>query len=102
MTNNSNNKYIAAMLHCNPATIPSEYEKPAKSFATRYTSIYSLSGFYKMDYDIVYNRTCNIILHHIKNTPEFSLDSFLDIMSFKTLFYSRTDIQTLIKEYKKK
>ena len=50
---------IAIALSCGSAAIPPEYEKAACSLAARYVTSFSLSGLYRMDYEIVYNRTCN-------------------------------------------
>lgn len=49
------NNTIATTLLCGPAAIPPEYEKPVCSLAARYVTGFSLSGLYKMDFNI----TCN-------------------------------------------
>ena len=95
------NNTIATTLLCGPAAIPPEYEKPVCSLAARYVTGFSLSGLYKMDFDITYNRACNLVLNHLANNPAFSLDTFEDFINTRTLFYGVNDIQKVIAEYKR-
>lgn len=73
---------ISTTLLCGPAAIPPEYEKAACNLAARYVTNYSLSGLYKMDYDIVYNRVCNLVHNHLANNPAFSSATSMSIRSF--------------------
>ena len=90
---------LAEMLRCNPVTIPVEFQKVAKGLAAKYVHLYSLSGLLRMEYPIVYNRVCNLIQHHQRNTPGFSPYCFKDFVNTETLFYSAADIETLIAAY---
>lgn len=95
------NNTIATTLLCDPAAILPEYEKPVCSLAARYVTGFSLSGLYKMDFDITYNRACNLVKNHLANNPAFSLDTFEDFINTRTLFYGVNDIQKVIAEYKR-
>ena len=92
---------ISTTLLCGPAAIPPEYEKAACNLAARYVTNYSLSGLYKMDYDIVYNRVCNLVHNHLANNPAFSSATFGDYLNVNTLFYGVNGIQAVIAEYKR-
>ena len=92
---------ISDALLCNPTTIPAEYEKAAYSLAARYVTDNSLSGLYKVDFDIVYNHVCNLIRNHLENNPEFTPDTFSQFIKADSLFYGMAGIQTVIAEYKK-
>lgn len=92
---------ISQALLCNPAVIPAEYEKAAYSLAARYVTDNSLSGLYKIDFDIVYNHICNLVRNNLENNPEFSSDTFSRFIKSDNLFYGMTGIQTVIAEYKK-
>lgn len=92
---------ISTALLCNPAAIPAEYEKAAYSLAARYVTDNSLSGLYKIDFDIVYNHVCNLVLKNLENNPEFSADNFSQFIKSENLFYGMAGIQAVIAEYKK-
>lgn len=92
---------ISQTLLCNPAAIPAEYEKAAYSLAARYVTDNSLSGLYKIDFDIVYNHICNLVRNNLKNNPEFNTDTFSQFIRSDNLFYGMEGIQTVIAEYKK-
>lgn len=91
---------IATRLHCSPMPIPVEFEDKTKHLAGKYVRDFSLSGLYAMDYNIVYNRVCNLIHSLLAENPEFTLDTFSHFLNVDTLFYSVTDIQTLVLSYK--
>lgn len=92
---------ISNTLLCNPTAIPAEYEKAASSLAARYVTDNSLSGLYRLDYDIVYNHICNLVRNNLENNPEFTTDTFPQFIRSDQLFYGMNGIQTVIAEYKK-
>lgn len=96
---NTNNS-IATRLHCSAMPIPVEFKDRAMAFASKYVNSFSLSGLYRMDYNIVYNRICNLVNVQLSANPEFSVQSFSHFINANTLFYSSDDIQTLIHAYK--
>lgn len=98
MTNKTNS--IATCLHCSPMSIPKDYEQKAMNLAAKYVKDFSLSGLYKMNLNIVYNRVCNLIHTLLTENPEFNIDTFSNFINVNTLFYSVTDIQTLVLSYK--
>lgn len=98
MTNKTN--FIATHLHCSATSIPAEYRDKAMSFATRYRKSYSLSGLYRMDYDIVYNRVCYLVDVQLATNPKFTVRQFSQYVNADTLFYSPKDIQMLLQIYK--
>lgn len=93
-------KTIATILHCSQMPIPVEFEEKATNLAAKYVKDFSLSGLYVMDYNIVYNRVCNLIHTLLAENPEFGIDTFSHFLNVDTLFYSVTDIQTLVLTYK--
>ncbi len=97
---NSKTDSIAARLHCAPISIPKEYEGRARDLAATYVKKFSLSGLYVLDYSIVYNRVCNLTHSQLTANPEFNIDTFSHFINANTLFYSVTDIQTLVLSYK--
>lgn len=91
---------ISIALSCGTAAIPPEYEKAACSLAARYVTSFSLSGLYRMDYEIVYNRTCNLVHNHLRNNPAFSPETFEGFINANNLFYGMDGIQAVIAQYK--
>lgn len=92
--------FIATQLHCTPMLIPVEYKEKAASLAAKYVKDFSLSGLYAMDYNIVYNRVCNLTHSQLEENPQFCVETFSHFLNVNTLFYSATDIQTLVLSYK--
>lgn len=94
-----NNLSIATRLQCAPKPIPVEFEGKATHLASTYVK-YSLSGLYAMDYDIVYNRVCNLIHNQLSSNPVFCVDNFSNFIDERNLFYGFEGIQTLLSCYK--
>lgn len=91
---------LAARLRCSPMPIPVEYKDRASALTSKYVRNNSLSGEYRMDSGIVYNRICHMIIRQITDNPEFNVKSFPRFINSDTLFYSPKDIQTLALSYK--
>ena len=100
MTNKTNS--IATRLHCSTMPIPVEFKDKALALTARYVKTFSLSGLYKMNYDIVYNRVCSLVNKQLSTNPNFSVANFSHYINTDTLFYSSEDIQTLVHTYKEK
>lgn len=94
------NNSIAHRLNCASAQIPEAYEKLAATLSKSYIAKNSLSGLYRMDSKIVYNRVCNLVNKQLATNPEFCAKNFADHINFTTLFYSPEDIRTLTQIYK--
>ncbi len=90
------NKVFAALLHCAPSMIPVEFKDAAETLATKFVKTYSLSGNLKMDIEIVRNRVYSLINACRSVNPNFTVAKFNQCINENTLFYSTTDIQTLI------
>lgn len=99
-TSTTTRKPIASLLHCSPVSIPKEFNDFAISLAAIYVKHNSLSGLYKMNYDIVYNRVCNLINKKLTENPDFSINNLKQYINENTLFYSKEDIHTLVNIYK--
>lgn len=94
------NKKIAPLLHCTPTSIPEEYKGKVICLAKNYVKYHSLSGLYKMNYQIVYNRACNLVNMQLAENKKFCIETFDDFVNFNTLFYSMDDINTVTQLYK--
>lgn len=94
------NNSIAHRLNCASTQIPEAYEKLAAALSKSYIAKNSLSGLYRMDSNIVYNRVCNLVNKQLTTNPEFCVKNFADHINFTTLFYSPEDIRTLAQIYK--
>lgn len=91
---------LATRLHCSPMPIPVEYRDKAAALTTRYVRNNSLSGVYRMDQGIVYNRVCHLVNRQLTENPAFNPQSFPRFINSDNLFYSANDIHTIIAAYK--
>ena len=67
---------LAARLHCSLMPIPVEYKDRASALTSKYVRNNSLSGEYRMDSGIVYNRICHMINRQITDNPAFNVKRF--------------------------
>lgn len=98
---------LAELLNCTPCIIPVEYAKKAHHVTVEFIKHFSyestvdkfVTEWMKIDYDLIFNRTCYVINEQLKNNPDFSIETFSSYITPGTLFYSAKDIQALASVY---
>lgn len=93
------NESFACQLHCNPVIIPIEFKQKAVALTSLFVRNYSIPNQVEINYSIVYNRVCNRINELLEATPNFTPQTFGNYLSIGNLFYSQSDIDTLVAIY---
>lgn len=94
------NEKIATLLNCSSTEIPPVYKDKAVSLSTKFINQYNLTGLYNLQFEIVYNHVCFLIMKQLEQNPNFSLSTFSDYINEKKMFYGYEMIQLLIQLYR--